>query len=244
MISVVCFKWQRNQSGFQLPCVCDYGYNHVNILYNMVKRNLTIPFRFICVTDNWQGLDENIEVVELWDKCRELGGCYNRLFVFDPIMKHYLGDKFVCIDLDCVITGNLDRLFTLQDDFIINDYPIEKYKHATHQYYNGGLFMMTAGSRAKVWNRFNENPQEIISQINARNEGKEKPELVGSDQAVITHILGKGEKVFNEEMGIYDFMLLPDKNQPPENAKIILFAGQRDPSQLRNRYKWIKDLWQ
>ena len=39
-----------------------YGPEYVNRLYNMTARNLTLPFKFICFTDNGAGLDKNIEV--------------------------------------------------------------------------------------------------------------------------------------------------------------------------------------
>lgn len=196
MLSVVCFKWKKSNKGFILPTICEYGAKHVNILYNAVKRNYNKPFRFICVTDDWDGLNPEIEVVELWDKCKKLGGCYNRLFVFDKAMAKIFGDRFICIDLDCVITGDLSQVFDRTDDFIINEYPVERYKYASHQYYNGGLIMMNAGARQQVWDKFNNN---LVKEINERKKNTIPPykcELVGSDQAVIAHVLGKGEAVF------------------------------------------------
>ena len=42
-----------------------YDSDYVNILYFMVKRNLTIPFDFICLTENPQDLLEEIKVINL-----------------------------------------------------------------------------------------------------------------------------------------------------------------------------------
>ena len=39
--NIVCMKWGNA-----------YGADYVNRLYNMVKRNMTRPFRFICFTDH------------------------------------------------------------------------------------------------------------------------------------------------------------------------------------------------
>ena len=44
-INVVCMKWGTM-----------YGPEYVNNLYHMVKRNLTPPFRFVCFTDNGEGI--------------------------------------------------------------------------------------------------------------------------------------------------------------------------------------------
>ena len=50
MYSVVCMKWGDK-----------YGAEYVNRLYNMVARNTTLPFKFVCFTDNANGLLPEIE---------------------------------------------------------------------------------------------------------------------------------------------------------------------------------------
>ena len=45
MYTVACMKWGDK-----------YGPEYVNRLYNMVERNTTLPFKFICFTDNADGL--------------------------------------------------------------------------------------------------------------------------------------------------------------------------------------------
>lgn len=49
--TVVCMKWGTK-----------YGADYVNRLYNMCARNLTIPFKFVCYTDNGDGMLEQIDV--------------------------------------------------------------------------------------------------------------------------------------------------------------------------------------
>lgn len=239
MLSVVCFKWERNKTGMQLPYVCNYGPDHVNAWYDSLQRHLTIPHRVICVTDNPAGINPEIEIVPLWDKCREIGGCYNRLFIFSPEIQKVFGDRFVCMDLDCVIVGNLDKLFSRTDDFIIN-------KHfdslpgvsATQQRYNGGMIMMDTGARKQVWETF-----KIPRVYGVLAERKSRLELTGSDQAWISHVLGEGEKTFTSEDGVYDIRELDDQQRLPENAKIVFFPGRRDPSVEVARIGWVKDNW-
>ena len=52
--NVICIKWGTK-----------FGSEYVNRLYRMVEKNLSIPHRFVCFTDNGEGLDEGIEVREL-----------------------------------------------------------------------------------------------------------------------------------------------------------------------------------
>src|SRR5690606_4765132 len=97
-----------------------YNASHVNTLYSMLRRHYRRPFEFICVTDDPIGIDENIKCLPLWDKCIYLGGCYNRLYVFSDHMKNFIGPRFACVDMDCVIVGDVTPIFDRTEDFIIN----------------------------------------------------------------------------------------------------------------------------
>ena len=56
MYTVACMKWGDK-----------YGPEYVNRLYNMVERNTTLPFKFICFTDNADGLLPEVSVRPLPD---------------------------------------------------------------------------------------------------------------------------------------------------------------------------------
>ena len=240
MINITCFLWRRIYQGMQLPTAIDnYKVDHVINLHNMVKRNVTIPYTFTCITDVPESIPDYINTVKLWDKCKFLGGCYNRLFIFDSIMKQVLGKRFICIDLDCVILGNIDHILTRPEPFVINKYHADLAYSPTHQFYNGGLILQTAGIHKELWEDFDyeNSPKEL--EVRRANK-----ELCGSDQAWISHKLGEGQPVFDEDDGVYDFRRLPDKDNPnTDSVRIVFFPGKRDPSVLVNRYEWIKDNW-
>lgn len=207
-----------------------YGPKHVNILRNMLARHVQMDHRLVCVTDDASGLDPRIEVVPLWDKCRNLGGCYNRLWVFSEEAGELFGPRFCCIDLDCVIVGDCTKLFSRPDPFIINSYnPINS--RSPNQRYNGSLILMEAGARASVWDQFN--PQS------SPDEAQSNPDTVGSDQAWIRHHLGPHESRFTNADGIYEAR--QTHLEPPKNAKIIFFSGPRDPSKLK--LPWVVKNW-
>lgn len=228
VLKVVCFKWQRNTTGYMLPAVCDYDAKHVLTLKAMVERHLSIPHEFICVTDDPTGLD-GIKTIPLWDKCRHLGGCYNRLYAFSEDMRSVIGDRFVMIDLDCVIVNDITSLFDVDDDFKINGY----FFSDMDQHYNGGLVLMNAGARKQVWDDFH--PIHSPNQIGNTNY------VIGSDQAWIRIRLGKGENRFTEEEGVYNFIRLKNR-ELPENARIVFFAGKRDPSTCLDT-DWVREHW-
>lgn len=230
MLSFVCFKWKRNKQGFQLPSDTDYGANHVNIMYAMLKRNISVPFTLTCVTDDQAGIREDVRIVPLWDKCMHLGGCFNRLWVFSKEAEMVLGEKFICIDLDAVIVSDCTELFTRDDDFIINSYkPL--YPGRNDQRYNGALFMLKAGSRASVWDSFDqEKTPEIIFSDNS---------VIGTDQAWIRLHCGPDEKTYTEFDGVYEARQVGATL--PNGAKIVFFAGKRDPS--ASKIEWVRKHW-
>lgn len=46
---IICMKWGTK-----------YGPEYVNRLYNMVARNLTLPFTFACLTDDSSGIRDEV----------------------------------------------------------------------------------------------------------------------------------------------------------------------------------------
>ena len=101
MLTVVCLKW-----GTAFPPV------HVNVLYQAVKRNLSIPFRFVCLTDHAEGIADGIE----YDADSRHGparrstggyGCWAKLSIF----KRGLfpdADVVMYFDLDLIVQAPLE----------------------------------------------------------------------------------------------------------------------------------------
>jgi hypothetical protein len=196
----------------------------------MLERHVHLPHRLICVTDDPSGIDERVQIVPLWDKCRYLGGCYNRLWVFSKSAKKLFGDRFVCIDLDCVLVGDCTPLFDRPDDFIINSYNPCPGDHKD-QLYNGSMFMQTAGARSQLWTSFKPSKTPQIVQ--------DDPNTIGTDQAWIRHKLGRGEARWSNADGVYEARQVG--NSLPANARIVFFSGRRDPSQMM--YAWVLRNW-
>ena len=76
MLTIVCWKWKKHKSGFQLPGVVPYTAHHVNVLRNMLERHCHIPFRFVCLTDDPRGIE--CETLPVPTRYAELGGAFDR----------------------------------------------------------------------------------------------------------------------------------------------------------------------
>jgi hypothetical protein len=251
-LKIVCFKWEPptdkavEKGAIRLPSVdwnsgrgiCRYTAKHVNTLYNMIKRHLRIPFDFICISDHCEeDFLPEIHFIPLWDKLTHMGGCYNRMYIFSEDMKQIIGNRFVCMDLDCVIVNDITDTFDRSEDFIIwkLDLPIENHPEIVDGWYNGSMFMMDAGARASVWNKFDPETSPRRARV---------PGLCGTDQSWIRYHLGPDEATWSSADGIYDLRhFFQDKVK--ELTRIVFFPGTRDPSQEKwqKKYPWIKQNW-
>jgi hypothetical protein len=89
----------------------DFNARYVINLKNMIDRNLTGPYRFVCLTD--LPVIAGIETVGLET---DFPGWWAKLELFRPGL--FDGhDRAVYFDLDTLILGNIDRFFYLDDGF-------------------------------------------------------------------------------------------------------------------------------
>jgi len=263
MLKIVTFKWD---AGMHPKKNLTFTDEHVEILHEMLKRNLTIPFELICLTDEVDApsLDNNgIIRLPLWSWGNNYPGCYRRLKLFDPEMKKFIGDHFVMMDLDVIITGDITSLFQRKEDFVIwGGRPMRNP-------YCGSLMMHKSGTRKHIWDSFDINDYPVNA--NGRNP-------LGTDQQHIRKV-APNEAIWTKEDGVYNFgfdIRINDKimrasrarrsglrgmdyynhaiknpkvrggnGELPADAKLIFFNGKDDPSQphLQEKYPWIKEYW-
>jgi len=232
MLTVATFRW-KPPTGYRSV----FGPETVIVLRDMIRRNYAQPHRFVCVTDDPAGL-KDVETIPLWDDFASVPSphgrgnpsCYRRLKLFDPTIASLLGPRIVSMDLDTVIVGDLAPIFNRTEDFVIWGQADQ-----AKQWYNGSLFMLTAGARPRVWSEFNPKTSPLL----AKRAGK-----FGSDQGWISYCLGPKEATFGQQDGVYSFRVhVQPKGDDylPENARIINFHGHVDPWHWRaQRLDWVR----
>ena len=128
-----------------------YGADYVNRLYNMVKRNTTLPFTFVCFTDDAEGLDAEIDARPLppmdLPEGRERG--WRKLSIFQK--DSGLDGRVLFLDLDTVIVGNIDDYLTIDGDFILIRHWKPSEKHGIGE---TGVFRFEAGSHTDLFEHF------------------------------------------------------------------------------------------
>ena len=234
--TIVTWKWKPKNHYHT-----SFSPETVNVLRDMVRRNFPHPHRFVCVTDDPEGIDKGIEIVPLGDLYADIPNpslqngpsCYRRLRMFGAEAESTFGKRFVSLDLDCVIVGEMASVWDRSEDFIAWGDTSRRNK------YNGSMILLTAGSRTKVWEQFDP----IESPKKTRHQG-----LLGSDQAWLHYCLGPNEPIWGRADGVYSFRNhledrpgRPSNMKLPENARIIFFHGNINPwdTEVREKYEWV-----
>lgn len=229
-INIVCWKWKPIEGVPTTKKYVKFQAYHVNALFAMLQKYVRADFRLICVTDDSEGINSEIEIIPLWNDFRHLGGCFTRLVCFKRDFDLF-GDRFVSIDLDCVIVQDITSLLLKKGDFIVWAPKMDKNRIAQ---YCGGFWIMDAGARPNVYEDFDENAPRVI---NSRQKY-----LGGTDQLQISKTL-QNELTFTQEDGIYNFV--PDIKNTGQgisrNVKIIFFNGRYMPDDpyLAATFPWI-----
>jgi len=235
MLEVVSWLWKPTKTYRS-----QFSPVHVNILRRMIARHYPEPHRFSCITDQTEGFDPEVRIIPLWTDHAtrpsiygpDTPNCHRRLKAFSEEMKLLIGVRFVSFDLDAVVTGDLTPVLNRKEDFIIWG------PDGRRTPYNGSMWMMNAGARKQVWERFEANPEKAIRRANGAG-------FYGSDQAWMCYALGPHEKRWRAEDGVYSYRMHVKNNHGklPKDARIVFFEGHYDPDNAvtQRQCPWIKE---
>ena len=235
--NVICMKWGDK-----------YSADYVNILFNMVSRNLSIPFRFVCFTDDPKGINEQVEVFDLPslnlpNNIPERG--WLKLTTFSKTLGDLEG-KALFLDLDLIITGSLDDLFEIEGDFLIVKDFIRKDVTG-----NSSVYRFEIGQHEDVIENFKNNFTDI------KNKHRNEQEYLSAfmdKKNLLSYWPEDWCKSFKKHCihkGLKQFFYPPEL---PENTRIVIFHGKPNPPEAiagksGKWYRkvlptpWVKDFW-
>ena len=101
-VNIICVKWGTR-----------YGPEYVNRLFGGVSRFLSLPFRFVCVTDDPTGLHPEVESVPFPEDPGIKRGWPDVLVKLMLLEDGFAGlsGPTLFLDLDVLITGSIDCFF-------------------------------------------------------------------------------------------------------------------------------------
>jgi hypothetical protein len=196
LTSLVTFRWST--PGYRSTFTAD----HVNILFRSWRRHSTVPFNAYCVTDDPEGLDEDVTPVAIWENpVPAYGGgnapnCFRRLRMFSDEVSEAFGPRWIWTDLDCVVTGNVDDILSTDADLKIWR-PTGDVSRC-----NGSLVAYRSGSRPEIWNDFTKTTVGTVEEFRAQTGH------LGSDQAWMSLYIRPDDQFFGESDGVYAFRKL------------------------------------
>ena len=149
MQTIISMKWGTR-----------YGPEFVNRLNKSIQKHTKKPTQLICFTDDQTGIDDQI-------KCYPLPNInlpkiisetpWRKLSVWQFPLQNLTGDVLF-LDLDIVITGNLDQFF----DYKPGKYcVIENWTQIGKNIGNTSCFRLPIGKYPYVFNEFQKNPEKL-----------------------------------------------------------------------------------
>jgi len=133
-----------------------YSADYVNRLYNMVKRNCTLDFEFACLTEDPKGIDKDVKILPL---PKDLQGWWCKPYMYSKDLP--LQGTILYIDLDVVISGNIDKLFEYKTDNWCTVRDFTRAMRPAWQKYNSSVVRFNTGQLDNVWTRYRDNKKEV-----------------------------------------------------------------------------------
>jgi len=202
----------------------------------MIKRNCSIPFRFVCFTDDIIGINtKNIETRSLLDD--SLAGWWGKISYFKNPLSDITG-KIITLDLDIVIINSIDNIvqFVLKNEFSIwKDFFL-------HNGFNSSIMGFEANKHSDIYeNLFKRN---IPTTSNGTNiNGKQIYSFpYWGDQVWITENRPFATTFPNGWIRSFKKEILHNKSLL-ETTKIVVFHGLPNIDSVKNEFKFIKENW-
>lgn len=213
MQTVTCMKWGTR-----------YPSDYVNRLWSMIRRNTVRPTRLICFTDDSSGVSEdvichplpaiNIPERESWSPWRKLS-------LWQVPLADLSGDVLF-LDLDMVITGNIDCFFDYEPGWFC---VIENWTQLGKGIGNTSLYRFPVGRYSYIFDDFHRDPEAVLSRY--RIEQQYISDVVDDMKFWPPQwcVSFKHALVPRWPMNFFKTPELPD------DARVIAFTGKPDPDE-------------
>ena len=233
-----------------------YTPDYVDKLYDSLKRNSTVDFQFICLSDT-----ENVkaDLVLPYNRHDDIKRHWHKLKFFSPQFAYQQPeDEIIIMDIDQIIVGDVDPLLT---------WPVTENELITYGSWwdnklkiNGGFYKFKSGSLKFVWDDFIDNAN--YWQLHYYNEGTVHYKYYGEQNYVNWKMQEHNAKItrtpeqwltkytdnYTKNLDLNklyskkfktDHMILDDVN---ENIKIVHFTGP-NRNIHENKSNFIRKYW-
>lgn len=219
-----------------------YSLGDVLLWRDMVDKNLTIPHEFVCITDQPEMFDgTSIRPVEIDKRCYYPNKLYQQVMAFHPDGKELYGPRMLTMDLDVVITGNLDAIVSRKEPLVLwrnpARFPFDNPQFGGNRsLYNTSIMLIDSEANREIWNTFVAHPHEVMKRCRAAQEWISA--FIGPDCAYWdgSHGIYRPARWDTPGCGV-------EPGKPlPENTRLVFFPGEQSKPWLepvRRDFPWI-----
>lgn len=207
-----------------------YNAEWVRKLRDGVARNLTLPHRFVCLTDMVSAVEAaGVEAIELPEP---YPGWWSKICLWHPSAG--LTGRTLYFDLDTVVVGSLNQIAAYPHRFTM-----------AHEFYRPTLLCSTAmawqGDYSFIHQAFAANPTGLARRYDAM-----LPSGRIGDQAFIEDcVLGRDVDTFRDlfgERSVASYKVHNCQNEPPKDAAVVAMHGRPKQNELQH-IEWIRKNW-
>jgi hypothetical protein len=229
---VVCLKYGNK-----------YSAEYVNTLYSMVERNLTVPYEFVCYTEDSTGIDPSITIKPLTLISNVHGWWYKPMF-FNPDLG--LKGTILFLDLDVIVFRNIDNLFTYEPGkfCIIRDFT--RFVIRDYKKFNSSVFRLETGQHSQVYTQFIENPKNIVRRFHGDQDWIystiQKDFVYWPDEWIQSYKWEmRGKPQMTADITGRKNFAVPGEPEIKPNTNIAVFHGDPNPHLCVDN--WCKENW-
>jgi hypothetical protein len=220
-----------------------YGPEYVNKLYNMVERNCTVPYEFVCLTDNTDGLDSRIKTIPLPSN---LQGWWCKPYMYSKDLP--IKGTILYMDLDVVIAGNIDKLFTYQPNHWCTIRDFTRAMRPDWKKYNSSVVRFKTGQLDHVWTEFQTNQRDIQRRLHGDQDWlfeatRKSQAMLYPDSWILSwkwEVRRTKEFDYGGTKGNRKFKHIEDV-KPRVECCVTVFHGDPNPHNCED--PWVVDNW-
>ncbi len=249
--NIMCIKWGRA-----------FGPEYVNRLYSGVRRNIRAEVRFMCMTEETEGLHPDVEVLPLPVEpfheqmnaalaVANRQGAMRKVSLFRPGLVPDLEGPVLGFDLDVVVTGDVTDIWLMAPDHIAMRHDwIEKRKGRPTGH--GSVFRFDPARHGYLYEDLAANPYAEVEK--ARGSEQRYTSHKAMDNADFAYIPDEWVVSFK-----HDCLDLPPLNylrapRLPKGARVVCFHGRPKMTEAVSGYRgsllrysrpcdWLQEHW-
>lgn len=130
-----------------------YGIEYVEKLRNMISRNISVEYQFVCLTDDPTPIKDVKLIVQ--PNAGYTKGWWHKLHMFDPSLP--LSGRILYFDLDVIICKNIDKLIKYSNDKFLGIRDFNRKFHPHWRSLNSSVLAWTHKKEQHLWKKFLEN---------------------------------------------------------------------------------------